>query len=382
MTILDLLIALFVFLVVLRGARTGLLAGIFSLVGVVVGASVGSRVAPYLLPEGENPLFGAGITLASILAFAALGEVAARAAGGAIRNRLSNPASEALDGFGGAALGLALSLVLVWAIGVFALQSPPLVGVHPAVEESRIMQLLNERMPSGLLTRAVAELDPLPQIRGPEADVAVPNGRLARDPEVLAAGPRTVRVSSIACGYGVEGSGWVAAPNLVVTNAHVVAGEAVTRVQPGGVGARYRAEVVLFDGKNDVAILRVAGLGLDPMPLAGAKAGEATAVLGFPENGPLDIQPARTGSTRRVISGDAYNRGPVERTVTSFRVYVRPGNSGGPVVNGDGEVVATVFASRADSNDSGYGIPSQLVQRRLAAAAGRTEPVSTGGCAN
>ena len=382
MTAIDLLIALFVFLGVLRGARTGLLAGVFSLVGVVLGASLGSRVAPYLLPEDENPLFGAGITLVSILAFAALGEVAARAAGGALRNRLSSPASETLDGLGGAALGLVLSLVLVWAIGVFAFQSPPLAGVHPALEESRILRLLDERMPSELLTRAVAELNPLPQIRGPEADVAAPDGRLARDPEVLAAGSRTVRVSSIACGYGVEGSGWVAAPDLVVTNAHVVAGGTVTRVQPGGVGPRWRAEVVFFDDKNDVAILRVAGLGLDPMPLAGPKVGEATAVLGFPQNGPLDVRPARTGTTRRVISGDPYSRGPVQRTVTSFRVYVRPGNSGGPVVNGDGEVVATVFASRADSNDSGYGIPSQLVQRRLAAAAGRFEPVSTGGCAN
>jgi len=326
MTPLDLLIVLFVVLTVLRGARTGLLAGVFSLVGVVVGASLGSRVAPYLMPEGENPLFGAGITLVSILAFAALGEIAARAAGGALRNRLSSPASETLDGLGGAALGLVLSLVLVWAIGLFALQAPPLAGVHPAVKESRILQLLNERMPGELLTRAVAELNPLPQIRGPEADVAVPNNRLARDPEVLTAGPRTVRVTTIACGYGVEGSGWVAAPNLVVTNAHVVAGEAVTSVQPGGAGPRLRAEAILFDDRNDVAILRVSGLGLDPMPLAAPHVGEATAVLGFPENGPLDIQPARTGATRRVISGDAYNRGPVERTVTSFRVYVRPGN--------------------------------------------------------
>ena len=382
MPVLDLLIVLFVVLTVLRGARTGLLAGLFSLVGVVVGASVGSRVAPYLMPEGENPLFGAGITLVSILAFAALGEIAARAAGGALRRRLAGPASETMDGLGGAALGLVLSLVLVWAIGLFALQAPPLAGVQPAVKESRILQLLNERMPSELLTRAVAQLNPLPQIRGPEADVAVPNGRLARDPEVLAAGPRTVRVTSIACGYGVEGSGWVAAPDLVVTNAHVVAGAAGTRVQPGGTGQRLRAEVVLFDERNDVAVLRVSRLRLDPMPLSAPHPGEATAVLGFPENGPLNIQPARTGSTQRVISGDAYNHGPVERTVTTFRVYVRPGNSGGPVVNGDGEVVATVFASRADSNDSGYGIPSQLVQRRLAAAAGRTDPVSTGACLN
>ena len=382
MTSLDFFIALFVLVVALRGARTGLLAGAFSLVGVVLGAALGSRLAQLLLPENESQLFGAGITLISILAFAVFGEVVARAAGGALRTRLSSPASEALDGLGGAALGLALSLALVWAVGVFALESPPLAGLRPALQESRILQSLNERMPSELLTRAVAELSSLPQIRGPEADVALPNERSANDPEVLAASSRTVRVASIACGYGIEGSGWVGAPDLVVTNAHVVAGKIVTRVQPGGAGPYYRAEVVLFDARNDVAILRVDGLGLAPLPLASPTPGEAVAVLGFPENGPLDIEPARTGETQRAVSADAYNRGPVERTVTSFRVHVRPGNSGGPVVNTDGEVVATVFASRASSRNAGYGIPSKIVRRHLAVAAERTGPVSTGGCAN
>ncbi len=381
MTTLDVLIALFVLLVVLRGAHTGLLAGAFSLMGVVLGAALGSRLAQVLLPEGESQIFGAGITLISILAFAVFGEVVARAAGGALRARLSSPASEALDGLGGAALGLALSLALVWAVGLFTLQSPPLAGLRPAMQESRILQALNKRMPSQLLAGAVAELNPLPQIRGPEPDGPLPNERVANDPEVLAASSRTVRVSAIACGYGIEGSGWVAAPDLVVTNAHVVAGEALTWVQPGGAGPRYRAHVVLFDVRNDVAILRVDGLGLAPMPLASPTPGEPAAVLGFPENGPLDVERARTGTTRRVISADAYNRGPVRRTVTSFRVHVRPGNSGGPVITTDGEVVATVFASRASSKNAGYGIPSHVVQRRLAVAAERTKPASTGGCA-
>ena len=155
MITLDLLIVLFVSLIVLRGARTGFLAGVFSLVGVVLGASLGSRVAPSLLPDGQSPIFGVGITLASILTFAVLGEVLARSLGGSLRARLSSPASEVLDGFGGAALGLALALVLVWAIGVVALRSLPLPGVHPAVEESRILQVLNERLPSELLTRVV-----------------------------------------------------------------------------------------------------------------------------------------------------------------------------------------------------------------------------------
>ena len=382
MAALDIFIALFVLLAVLRGARTGFLAGVFSLVGVVVGASVGSRIATALVPTGGNPVYGVGVTLISVVAFAVLGEILARIIGGSLRNRLSNPTSTALDNLGGAVLGLTLSLVLVWAVGMLALQSPPLAGLHPVVEKSRILRSLDDRMPAGMLTRAVAELDPLPKIRGPEPNVAPPRKGIVSDPDVRSAARRAVRVTGVACGYGVEGSGWVAAKNLVVTNAHVVAGEAATRVQPRGVGRSLRAKVILFDDKNDVAVLRVRRLGLTPLPMASPRAGDPAAVLGFPQNGPLDLQPARTGQTDRVYSGDAYNEGPVERLVTGFRVFVRPGNSGGPAVNADGEVVSTIFASRADSSNVGYGIPSQLVERHLRVAAERGGTVSTGGCAN
>jgi S1-C subfamily serine protease len=382
LNVLDFFIGIFIVVSVLRGARTGFLAGVFSLVGVVVGASVGSRIAPSLLPDGGNPIYGAGITLGSILAFSVLGEVIARSMGGSIRNRLSSPASATLDGLGGALLGFALALVLVWAVGVFALQSPTLASLQPVAQDSRILQTLKERMPSGLLTQAVADLQPLPKIRGPEPEVAAPEGNIVNDPDVQAASQRTLRVTGTACGYGVEGSAWVAGRNLVVTNAHVVAGETATWVQIGGSGQQLPAEVVAFDERNDIAVMRVEGLGLAPLPIAAARTGEAAAVIGFPQNGPLDIEPARTGTTERVVSTDAYDNGPVERIVTSFRVYVRPGNSGGPAVDADGRVISTIFASRTDSNNSGYGVPSRIVQRHLRAAASRTTPVSTGGCAN
>ena len=382
LNVLDVFIAVFVVAVILRGARTGFLAGVFSLVGVVVGVSAGSRIALSLMPEDGNPIYGAGITLGSILAFAVLGEVIARTIGGSIRDRLSSPTSETLDGFGGAVLGFALSLVLVWAVGVFALQSPTLAGLYPALRDSKILQALDERMPSGLLTQAVAELEPLPQIRGPEPEVAAPEGSIVGDPDVQEASARTLRVTSRACGYGVEGSGWVAGRDLVVTNAHVVAGQTATHVEVGETGRRLPAKVVVFDEKNDIAVLRVNGLGLTPLRLAPPKPGKDVAVIGFPENGPLDIEPARTGPTQRVISGDAYDNGPVERVVTSFRVYVRPGNSGGPAVNKYGRVVSTIFASRTDSDNSGYGVPSRIVHRHLKVAADRTAPVDTEGCAN
>ncbi len=380
--VLDLFIVIFIVLSMLRGARTGFLAGVFSLVGVVVGASVGSRIAPSLMPDGGNPLYGTGITLGSILAFSVLGEVVARSMGGSIRNRLMGPTSGTLDGLGGATLGLALSLVLVWVVGVFALQSPPLAGLQSVAQDSKILQALDERMPSGLLTRAVADLQPLPKIHGPKPKVAAPEVNIVDDPDVLAASRRTLRVTGTACGYGVEGSAWVAGRDLAVTNAHVVAGETATWVQIGGTGQRLPAKVVAFDERNDIAVLRVEDLGLDPLPVAAALSGEVAAVIGFPENGPLDIEPARTGDTQRVLSTDAYDNGPVERVVTSFRVYVRPGNSGGPAVDSDGRVVSTIFASRTDSENSGFGVPTRIVQRHLQAAASRMTPVSTGGCAN
>jgi uncharacterized membrane protein required for colicin V production len=382
LNVLDVFIALFVVVVILRGARTGFLAGVFSLVGVVVGVSAGSRIAASLMPEGVNSIYGAGVTLGSILAFAVLGEVIARTIGGSIRNRLSSPTSETLDGFGGAVLGFALSLVLVWAVGVFARQSLPLGELHPAVRDSRILQALEERMPSDLLTRAVADLEPLPQIRGPEPEVSAPEESIVGDPDVQAASASTLRVRGIACNYGIEGSGWVAGRNLVVTNAHVVAGETQTHVQVGRTGRRLPARVVVFDEKNDIAVLRVNNLGLTPLHLAAPKPGKDVAVIGFPENGPLDIEPARTGPTQLVTSSDAYDSGPVKRVVTSFRVYVRPGNSGGPAVNEYGRVVSTIFASRSGSDNSGYGIPSRIVHRHLRVAADRTSPVSTEGCAN
>jgi uncharacterized membrane protein required for colicin V production len=373
---LDVFIALFMVVVMLRGARTGFLAGVFSLVGVVVGASAGSRIAPSLMPEDGNPIYGAGITLGSILAFAVLGEVVARTIGGSIRDRLSSPTSETIDGLGGAALGFALSLVLVWAVGAFALQSPPLAGLHPAVQDSRILQSLNERMPSGLITQAVADLQPLPQIRGPEPEVSAPEGSIVEDPDVQAASGRTLRVSGIACGYGVEGSGWVAGRDLVVTNAHVIAGSDDTTVTTQG-GIELEATPVYYAPADDLALLRV-GAEIPPLPVAGREqAGRRGAVLGYPENGPYALVPARIGETRATLSEDSYGRGPIEREILAVGGLVRSGNSGGPVIDARGRVLGTVFAATTSGPRGGFAIPTDRVAGALSRV---SDQVSTGPC--
>jgi S1-C subfamily serine protease len=167
----------------------------------------------------------------------------------------------------------------------------------------------------------------------------------------------------------------VAGPDLVVTAAHVVAGERDTTITTST--GTLPAEAVVFDVRNDLAVLRVAGLDARPLRLVAPRRGASVAIIGYPENGPLDAVAGRIGRTAAVVAEDAYGRGPVTRTVTSLSGAVRHGDSGGPAVDGSGAVQATVFAARV-SGGGGYGIPASVVRRDLAQADG---PVSTGSCA-
>jgi S1-C subfamily serine protease len=173
----------------------------------------------------------------------------------------------------------------------------------------------------------------------------------------------------------------VAGDGLVVTNAHVVAGQDDTVVLVRGEGAELDAHAVSFDARNDIAVLRVDGLDAPALPFAGeAPAGRAAAILGFPKNGPYDVRAARLGETREVLSQDAYGNGPLRRDVTTFRGLVRSGNSGGPLVDGRGRVVGTIFASSVGGGpQGGYAVPNSVVRQRVAGAGGGR--VSTGPCA-
>ncbi|MBV8940396.1 MAG: trypsin-like peptidase domain-containing protein, partial [Solirubrobacterales bacterium] len=179
-------------------------------------------------------------------------------------------------------------------------------------------------------------------------------------------------------------SGWVAAPGILVTNAHVVAGESDTRVETDGNAPGMPAEVLDFDPHDDIAVLRVPGLRLRPLSLASsAPAGASGAILGYPEDGPFDAQPGRVGQTLKVQTENAYGQGPVLRAVTQLRGLVRPGNSGGPVIGSAGQVLATVFAAIASPNarHGGFAVPNALVRAQLRVAQSRRASVSTGACA-
>jgi S1-C subfamily serine protease len=288
-------------------------------------------------------------------------------------------AATAADGLLGSVLTACVGLGITWVLGALALANGG--EARREVQRSTILQHLNAVLPpsSGLID-ALARLDPFPRIDGPEARVPAPTAGIARAAGVEAAAASVVKILGNACGLGVEGSGWVAGDELVVTNAHVVAGQEDTRVLLRGRQPGLDARAVAFDSRNDLAILRVPGLDADALTLASSpRSGTSAAILGFPGNGPYDVRAGRLGGTRDVITQDAYGQGPVRRSITSLRGAVRSGNSGGPMVDKEGEVVTTVFAATTSGPRGGFGVPNALVRDALERAA-RSDGVSTGPC--
>jgi S1-C subfamily serine protease len=301
-------------------------------------------------------------------------------AGSFIRGGLKLTPFRIVDSVGGLAAGAAAGIALVWVLGASALLVPGQTRLRQEVQRSEIVRRLDERVPPSRLLGFLARIDPFPSIAGPAAPSAPPSAAIARKPGVRRANNSVVKILGTACGVGVEGSGWFAAPHLVVTAAHVVAGESGTSVQiPGHIGRVYDADVVSFDARNDVAVLRVHGNpSVPPLRIREPDPGTAVAIVGYPQNGPLHVTPGRIGRTAIVLTQDAYGHGPVPRTITAVAGRVRHGNSGGPAIDASGAVRATIFAARIGAQ-SGYGVPRSIVVRALGKV--RQAPVSAGDCA-
>lgn len=379
MTGIDWLIVGVVLLLALFGWAQGFVAGALALLGFAVGAYVGTRLGPLLLDGGRRspwaPAFGLVGALIAGMVFA----LGFEGVGARLRVRVVSPAATAIDGFLGAVLTACVGIGITWVLGALALANGG--DARREVQRSAILQHLNAVLPpsSGLI-QALARLDPFPRIDGPEARVPPPSAGIARAAGVVAAAGSVVKILGDACGLGVEGSGWVAGKELVVTNAHVVAGQEDTRVLLRGRQPGLDAEAVAFDPRNDLAVLRVPGLKADALSLVESpRSGTSAAILGFPGNGPYDIRAGRLGATREVVTQDAYGQGPVRRSITSLRGAVRSGNSGGPMVDSQGRVVTTVFAATTSGPRGGFGVPNALVRSALERAS-RSSGVSTGPC--
>jgi len=387
-TSLDWLIVAFCVLLAFYGYAQGFIVGALSLVGFGVGAFLGTRVGPLLLPSGSRsqyaPLFGlVGALLAGGVLASGLEGVGVRA-----RGALRLPGARQVDGVLGGVLTACVGLGIAWIVGAVAIDSAGTRVLRQDVQRSAILRELNRVLPpSGPILHALARFDRLPSVRGPAADVPPPTRGVLGAPGVRAARASVVRVLGTACGLGIEGSGWVAGRDLVVTNAHVVAGETDTTVQRRGAGPGLPAQPVDFDPHDDIAVLRVPGLGEPPLGLvADPNAGTPAAILGYPLDGPFTAGPGRIGQAQVVNTQDAYGNGPVLRRVVPLRGAVRSGNSGGPMVNDAGQVLATVFAAvvgaQGGPGRGGFAVPNSLVRVQLARARSQSGAVATGQCAS
>jgi hypothetical protein len=384
LTLIDWLIVGFTAVMAAIGWRQGFFAGALALVGFCAGAFAGSRLGPALLPGGSTSPYAPLVALVAAVTGGSILAGALEGAGFVVRRAIPVPGVAVVDGVLGAVLSAAIGLGLAWLAGAVMLQTPGARQLRRDIQRSQILQRLNTVLPpSGSVLNLLARFDPFPTVDGPSADVPAPRAAVARDPQVHGAADSVVRVLGTACGLGVEGSGWVARDGLVVTNAHVVAGERDTVVQVRGIGPKLPALAVAYDPRNDIAVLRVGGLRAPHLTLAAQPAAGADgAILGFPRNGPYDVRPGRLGQTRQVLSQDAYGNGPVARRMTTFRGTVRPGNSGGPLVGIDGRVLTTVFAQATGSRRrGGFGVPNAVVRQVLDGAAPPGRAVSTGPCA-
>jgi uncharacterized membrane protein required for colicin V production len=362
----------------LGGLRRGFVLSAFSLAGLVLGGYAGSRIGPHLLHRGAGSPWTPFAGLIGALVGAMLLSTAAGMAGTFVRGGLRLTPLRIFDSFGGLLLGVATGVVLVWVLGATALLMPGQSTLRRDVQRSAIVRRLDESVPPRRLLHLLARIDPFPSIAGPAVPSQPLNPKIVGNANVRRAASDVVRVLGTACGIGVEGSGWFATRRLVVTAAHVVAGERDTAVQIPNVSGLHRVDVVAYDPHDDVAILRVrdahVSIGLrtvDPQP------GASVAIVGYPENGPLQAAPGRMGRTAVAVTQDAYGRGPVDRTITAVAGRIEHGDSGGPAIDASGAVEATIFAARIGS-PGGYGVPAPVVRRVLASA---SAPVSTGACA-
>ena len=390
MNLLDWLLLALAGVYALSGYWQGFVTGAFATAGLLLGGLFGVWLAPVALGDAAPSLWVSLGALFIVIASASLGQAGLQYAGARIRDAITWQPARALDAIGGAALSAVAVLIVAWALGV-AVSGSRIVGVTALVRDSRVLSQVDERLPTsadGVLrafnnvvgtTFFPRYLEPF----APERIVEVQPGpqRLLSDPDVEAAQDSVLKVHGTnSCGNGIEGSGFLYAPGRLMTNAHVVAGvsEPDVLLETGPVPA----QVVHYDEDLDVAVLAFDSAGL---PTIGfdreAGAGDGVAILGYPQDGPYDVQVARVRSEQRLRSPDIYGHGTVIREVFSVRGLVRPGNSGGPIVTSQGRVAGVVFAASVTDTQTGYALTGDAVAESAARGLTAGAAVDTGGCA-
>lgn len=387
---LDIAVIAVALIAAISGWRSGALGSLMSFVGVVLGAIAGVMLAPHVISHvgsSRGKLFAA---LFLILILVVIGEVAGVVLGRAVRGSIRSAPVRVVDSIVGVALQLVVVLIAAWLLGS-PLTSSGQVGLASAVRGSKVIAEVDKYAPDWLRTvpkrmSALLSTSGLPNALeplgpAPAQDVDPPDATLADSLVVARSRPSVVKIRGVAqsCQKVLEGTGFVVAPNRVMSNAHVVAGSDSVTVEAEG--KKYDATVVSYDPSADISILDVPNLPQQPLVFADqpAKSGTDAVVLGYPGGGDFVATPARVREIIELSGPDIYKSTTVNREVYTIRGTVRQGNSGGPMINRAGQVIGVVFGAAVDDNDTGFVMTTNEVSRQLAKI-GNTAKVPTGAC--
>ncbi|WP_433164804.1 MarP family serine protease [Kribbella sp. CA-247076] len=389
MSKLDYALLIITGLVAISGYIEGFVLGACATLGLLGGAAVGVWAVPRVLDNFSPSVSVSFAALVLVVILASIGRTIGAVLGSRLRNKISWTPVKAVDALGGAALAAVSVLIVSWVLGV-AVSGARIPSVTSAVRGSQVLAKVDQALPGGA-DRAlqafndVVNTDLFPRFLDPFVPERIretqpPDGQIARQPAVRLAYSRIAKITGVAnCSRGLEGSGFVYAPQRVMTNAHVVAGVSSPQVEVDG--QSYEATVVVFNPEVDIAVLYVPRLRSQPLSFDfTGKADDPSVVLGYPENGPFDSEPARIRSEERLRGPDIYGDRTVTRQAFSIWASVRPGNSGGPLLSNKGTVYGVVFAASVEDNRTGYVLTAEQVSDDARDGATATQEVSTQTC--
>ena len=373
------------------GWRQGAVASAMAFLGVVLGAVAGILIAPHVLEHVEGSRLRVFVGIGLIVVLVIVGEVSGMVLGRALRSGMHSRGARSVDSVVGAGLQAVAVLAAAWLLAI-PLTSSSQPDVASAVRGSKVLGKVDEAAPQWLREvpkefSALLDTSGLPDVIGPfgrtpVANVEPPDPALQASPVVQQLHESVLKISGVApsCQKALEGSGFVVAPEMVMTNAHVVAG--TDGITVDSLGTVLDAEVVLFDPEEDVAILRVPGLQAPVLNFGDnpATSGESAIVLGYPGGGPYTASPARVREVLNLSGPDIYRTGTVERQVYTVRGTVRQGNSGGPLVSENGQILGLVFGAAVDDPDTGFVLTADEIADELQQSLSSPVPVGTGAC--
>lgn len=390
--LLDVVLVVASLLFAVSGYRQGFVVGALSFVGFLGGGVLGAKAAPTI--ARSNALDGlpeAFVGLTVVLVAATIGQVLATVVGGALRSRLTFKPARQVDAAAGAVVSVISLLLVAWLVGG-ALARSSFPTVADQAKRSLVLATVDGLVPGQAKTffasfRRLVDDRGFPNVfedfTNPKiTEVPAPDPALAKSPAVQLARSRVLKITGVAtsCSRRIEGSGFVYAPERVMTNAHVIAGVRTPKVEVAR-GRSLDATVVLYDSDRDVAVLAVPGLDRTPLAFAGeAKTGANAIVVGYPQDGPFTVTAARVRQVQQARGPDIYESRTVVREIYALRARVLPGNSGGPLLAPNGAVYGVIFAAAADDANTGYALTADEVASDARAGQAATKAVSTRSC--